>query len=92
MSSKAYYSNNVGTSGSTKYGKRKRSLESGSSIVYTGSSVGSVKDKKFNASIGKPIAVISNQPYFIRLTNNLDLHILYYNMSYVLRRNYLLGV
>jgi hypothetical protein len=53
MSSKPYYSNNTTGANSTKYGKRKRSLDSGSSIVYTGGSTGSAKDKKPGASIGK---------------------------------------
>lgn len=41
------------SSNQNKYGKRKRSLESSSSIVYTGSSSASNKDKKFNSSTGK---------------------------------------
>lgn len=53
MSSKPYYSNNTTGAKSTKYGKRKRSLDSGSSIVITGSSNNSVTDKKYNSSIGK---------------------------------------
>lgn len=44
---------NSTTSGNTsKYSKRKRSLDSGSSIVITNSSNNTVKDKKFNSSIG----------------------------------------
>jgi hypothetical protein len=53
MSSKPYYSNNTTGENQNKYGKRKRSLDSGSSIVYTGSSSNSAKDKKFNSSTGK---------------------------------------
>ena len=53
MSSKQYYSNNTTGTKQTKYGKRKRSLESGSNIVITGSSNSSAGDKKFNSSIGK---------------------------------------
>lgn len=47
--------NNTTSGNSDKYGKRKRSLDSGSSIIITGSSTNSSKDKKFNASIGKQI-------------------------------------
>jgi len=53
MSSKAYYSGTAGSSGTSKYGRKKRSLDTGSSIVYIGSSVGSNKEKKYSSSIGK---------------------------------------
>ena len=64
MSSKPYYSNNTTGENQNKYGKRKRSLDSGSSIVYTGSSSTSNKDKKFNTAIGK----YQNQFKFSTLT------------------------
>jgi hypothetical protein len=60
MSSKPYYSNNTTGGNSAKYGKRKRSLDSGSSIVYTGSSTGSAKDRKYSGAIGKKTESILN--------------------------------
>jgi len=44
MNSKAYYSGKVASSGNSKHGRKKRILETGSSIVYTGSSISSNKE------------------------------------------------
>lgn len=44
--------NSISSGNTSKFNKRKRSVDSGSSIVITNSSNNTVKDKKFNSSTG----------------------------------------